>query len=98
VSAKKVNASEPPMRRRKDKMMSKPRYNSTEGQAERLPVYWLCDIRRIGGTSLAQASEGNVRTCRHNVKGKPQVEDTARGKVPMCGTGAEHFVVVLKFL
>jgi len=78
-------------------MISKPRYNSAEGQAERSPVYWLCGIRRIGGTSLAQASGGNVRTCGHDVKRKPQVEDTARGKVPMGGT-AEHLVVMLKFL
>jgi hypothetical protein len=37
-------------------------------------------------------------TCRSDVKGEIQVEDTTRMRVPMRGTGADQLVVVLQFL
>ena len=38
----------------------------------------------------------NVRTCRPDVKGAAQVEDTTSARVPRRGTGAEVFVVGVK--
>lgn len=40
----------------------------------------------------------NVGTCRCNVKGEPRADKTVIGRVPMCSTGAELFVVVMKVL
>ena len=39
-----------------------------------------------------------VGTCRCNVKGEPGAGKTGTGRVPMCSTGAELFVVVMKVL
>jgi hypothetical protein len=48
--------------------------------------------------NLIQALVGNVGTCRSDVKGEIQVEETTRMKVPMRGTGAEQSVVGKKVL
>jgi hypothetical protein len=58
----------------------------------------LSGIRHKGSVNLIQALVGNVGTCRSDVKGEIQVEETTRMRVPMRGTGADQFVVVLKFL
>jgi hypothetical protein len=42
---------------------------------------------------MDQASIRNRRTCRPDVKGEAQVEDTTSARVPMRGTGAEVSVV-----
>ena len=63
-----------------------------------MPVYCLGDIRHKGSANLIQALVWNVGTCRSDVKGEIQVEETTRMKVPMLGTGADHPVLVLKFL
>ena len=51
-----------------------------------------------GSANLIQALEWNVGTCRPDVKGEIQVEETTRMRVPMRGTGADQPVLVLKFL
>jgi len=52
----------------------------------------------IGGMILTQAFTWNVRTCRYDAKRKLQAADAARRKVSKHSTGAEHPVVVEKFL
>ena len=46
--------------------------------------------------TLKQALEWNVRTWRLDDKGEFQAVCTARKRVPMQGTGADQFVVVMK--
>ena len=72
------------------------------------PACWPGDVRCKGGVSLSQALAGNRRTCRLDTEGQskwvklapwsreggPQVAHTARGRVPMRGTGADRLVVV----
>src|ERR1700750_190027 len=62
-------------------------------------------VRHIGGASLAWALARNVGTCRSDTastprgwarEGVPQADKTARGRVPMRGTGADRLVVVKK--
>jgi len=59
-------------------------------------VFCPDDDRRIGGASPSQALMRNVGTCRPDAKGEPQVEETARGRVPMRGTGADQPVRAMK--
>jgi hypothetical protein len=40
----------------------------------------------------------HVGTCHCNVKREPRVDKTMIGRVPMCSTGAELFVVAMKVL
>ena len=62
------------------------------------PVYCLGGIRHKGSANLIRAFVRNVGTCRSDAKGEIQVEETTRMRVPMRDTGADHPVVVLKFL
>jgi hypothetical protein len=55
-------------------------------------------VRHKDGVTVDQASVRNVGTCRPDAKGEAQVEETARARVPMRGTGAETLVVGLKVL
>ena len=59
------------------------------------PAYGLDDDRREGGASSVQALAGNVGTCRHDAKGRPQWK-THKDQVPMRGTGADQPVVASK--
>ncbi len=55
-------------------------------------------IRYGGSVIRIRAIVWNVGTCRCNVKGEPRADKTVIGRVPMCSTGAELFVVVMKVL
>ena len=77
-------------------------------RAGELPVCGPGGVRCIGGVSSSQALAGKGRTCRLDagdqsqlpgrLKGGPQAADTARGRVPMRGTGADRPAVVTKVL
>ena len=62
------------------------------------PVYCLGGIRHRSSANLIRAFVRNVGTCRPDVKGEIQVEETTRKRVPMQGTGAEQQVVGMKVL
>ncbi len=97
VRARKMNKTESPLWRREVENRVK-----TRG----LPALWdklgQClfmdpsGARRRGGMILAQAPVWNVGTCRFDVKGKVQAEETASAKVPMRNTGTEQSVVAMK--
>ena len=70
----------------------------TPGEVQELPVYCLGGVRHKGSANLVQALVWNVGTCRPDVKGEIQVEETIRMRVPMRGTGAEQPVVGRKVL
>ena len=61
-----------------------------------MPADWLGGVRCVGGVTLFQALLGNVGTGRADAKGKIQVGNTIRMRVPMPSTGAEQPVVVMK--
>jgi hypothetical protein len=82
-----------------------------EPSARELPVCGSGGARCIGGVSSSQALAWNRRTCRPDSddrmrvkfarwsrEGEPQAADTASGRVPMRGTGADRLVVVMKAL
>jgi hypothetical protein len=99
VRFKETNASEPLMkcrngfyRRRNRGLISVP------GQGWGKPGYCPIGVRHVGGVTLNQALVRNVGTCRPDVKEKPKQTDSARGSVPMRGTGTESLVVGLKAL
>jgi hypothetical protein len=50
------------------------------------PMSWLRGIRHGGGVNRNQAFVWNVRTCRRDVKGRPQVSGPFKG---LC-TDARH--------
>ena len=56
----------------------------------REPVYCSGGIRHKGSANLNRAFVRNVGTCRPDVKGEIQVEETTRMRVPMRGTGADQ--------
>lgn len=80
--------------------------------AGELPVCGPGGARCIGGVSPSWALAWKWRTCRldtddrhewvkvacRSQEGEPQAVDTARGRVPMRGTGAERPVVAMKVL
>lgn len=80
--------------------------------ARELPVCGSGGARCIGGVSSSWALAWKWRTCRLDTddrhegvkvalrsrEGGPQAVDTARGRVPMRGTGAERPVIVMKVL
>ena len=80
--------------------------------AGELPVCGPGGVRCKGGVRSSQALAWNRRTCRPDSDGQskwvwlarwsqeggPQVADTARGRVPMRGTGADQPVVAKKGL
>src|SRR5215467_8877491 len=84
------------MRRRKRKNVIETRLQSLawDGVKAR-PAYGLGGDRRKGGVSLVRALTGNVGTCRHDAKGRPQWK-THKDQVPMRGTGADQPVVARK--
>ena len=71
-----------------------------------LPVCGPGGARCIGGVSSSQALAWNRRTCRPDRdgrrfwprEGEPQAADTASGRVPMRGTGADRPVVAVRAL
>jgi hypothetical protein len=76
-----------------------------------LPVCGPGGVRCIGGVSSSQALAWNRRTCRPDSddqmrvkfarwsrEGEPQAADTASGRVPMRGTGADRLVVAMMVL
>jgi hypothetical protein len=64
-----------------------------------LEVRFLRSTRRHkGSANLIQALVRNVGTCRSDIKGEIQVEETTRMRVPMRDTGAEQPVVGRKVL
>src|SRR3954470_2744658 len=72
------------------------------GQVWGKPVDCPDGVRHGGGASLARALARNVETCRPDTaaglvgrrrEGEPQADKTARGRVPMRGTGADRLVV-----
>ena len=81
-----------------NRTMSKLGGYALPGRAQGKPVYCLSDIRHKGSANLIQALVWNVGTCRPDAKGEIQVEETTRMRVPMRDTGADHPVLVLKFL
>ena len=62
------------------------------------PVDGPHGIRYGGSVIRIWAIVWNVGTCRCNVKGELRAVKTVIGRVPMCRTGAELSVVVLKEL
>ncbi len=62
------------------------------------PVECPTGARHEDGENADQASMRNRRTCRPDVKGAAQVEDTTSARVPTRGTGAEVPVVGRKVL
>jgi hypothetical protein len=80
--------------------------------AWRRPACWPGGARCRGGVSSSQALVRNRRTSRPDAvgqskwvwlapwsrKGGPQVATTARGRVPMRGTGTGRLVVAMKVL
>ena len=71
-----------------------------------LPVCGPGGARCIGGVSSSQALAWNRRTCRPDRdgrrcwprEGEPQAANTASGRVPMRGTGADRPVVAVRAL
>ena len=71
-----------------------------------LPVCGPGGARCIGGVSSSQALARNRRTCRPDRdgrrswprEGEPQAANTASGRVPMRGTGADRPVVAVRAL
>ena len=71
-----------------------------------LPVCGPDGARCIGGVSSSQALAWNRRTCRPDrdgrcfwpQEGEPQAANTASGRVPMRGTGADRPVVAVRAL
>src|SRR4051794_390696 len=75
------------------------------GQVRGEPADCPDGVRHGGGASLARALVRNVGTCRPDTavgpggrrrEGEPQADKTARGRVPMRGTGADRLVVAVK--
>lgn len=75
------------------------------GQVRGEPADCPGGVRHVGGASLVRALAWNVGTCRPDTavgpvgrlrEGVPQADKTARGRVPMRGTGADRLVVVMK--
>jgi hypothetical protein len=60
--------------------------------------YCLSGIRRIVGTSLIRALIAERRNSSRDAKRKPYKCSPRRGKVSMPVKGADHPVVVMKFL
>lgn len=56
----------------------------------------LDGVRHEGGVNVIRALIRNVGTCRSDVKGETQMDDTIRARVPMLSTGAEPPVVAMK--
>jgi hypothetical protein len=83
-----------------------------EPSAREQPAGGPGGARCIGGVSSSQALAWNRRTCRPDSDGQskwvrsapwsreedPQAANTASGRVPMRGTGADRFVVAMKAL
>jgi hypothetical protein len=83
-----------------------------EASAREQPARGPGDARCIGGVSSSQALAWNRRTCRPDSDGQskwvrsapwsqeggPQAANTASGRVPMRGTGADRLVVATKAL
>ncbi len=57
------------------------------------PIYWPCDVRRRGGTTLIQASCWNGRSRLFMQRERHKASDP-RPKVPMEQTVADQAVVV----
>jgi hypothetical protein len=75
------------------------------GQVRGEPADCPDGVRHGGGASLARALARNVGTCRPDTvaarlgwwrEGEPQADKTARGRVPMRGTGADRLVVATR--
>ena len=112
VRAEKANASEPLLKCRKcvDGIETGVRILPRDESGGCLHS-WSGGVRHEGGASSAQAPVRNVGTPRRDgdregavvlrsvgVKGDPQAAETARGRVPMRGRGADRLVVVVKLL
>jgi hypothetical protein len=77
------------------------------GQVRGEPADCPDGVRHVGGASLIWALVWNVGTCRPDTvaapvgwrrEGVPQADETARGRVPMRGTGADRLVLVMKLV
>ncbi len=102
----KASVSEPLMTCRNKYQWRRNRGKSwVPGQVWGKPADCPDGVRHVGGASLAWALARNVRTCRPEMvagllgrrqQGDPQAAHTARGRVPMRGTGADRLVVAGK--
>ena len=109
VGTGKANASEPLLKCRKRSGGNRNRGPVVApGRARGYLFTALAAARHGGGASPVRALARNVGTPRRDGagwrvdagwrKGEPQAAETARGRVPMRGRGADRLVVVVKAL
>lgn len=97
VWIRETNASEPLMRRRKDKNAIETRlHEQAWDEARKGPGYGPGGGRRRGGVNLTQAFAWNVGTEHSDGKGEVRGVALRRARVPMRNAGADWPVVVTK--
>lgn len=97
VGTEKTNESEPLMKCREViNNIKTERQSLARDKSRKCLIIGLDGVRHEDGVSSVQALVRNVGTCRLDVKGEVQADETVRTRVPMLGTGAEQPVVAMK--